>query len=617
MGSTTPSTTHTPRATPATHTRHTTRRQTLAALAAAATVPVLPTVAAASTHDRAERPVADTVLHNGRVTTLDPRRPEATALAVRGNRILATGTDAQMRRLAGDHTKLIDLRRRRVVPGLNDSHTHLIRQGLSYTHELSLAGVRSAAEALRLIRHQAEHTPPPQWVRVVGGFTRHQFTDGRLPTLAELNAAVPDKPVLLLHLYDRALLNRTALRLLGFTKSTPAPPGSEIEHDAAGNPTGLLIAKPSATLLYGTLARLPGLSPQDQHVSTRYYLRHLNARGVTGVMDAGGGHQTFPDDYDVVRRLHRAGQLTARIGYHVFTQRPGDELADFRRMAELVSPGEGDAMLRMLGAGEMLTYSAADFENFEEPRPELPEAMAAQLRSVLGFLGERHWPFRLHATYEESITRFLDVIEEVHGPEGPDVPFILDHAETISARSIDRVARLGGRIAVQHRMAFQGETFLRRYGAAAAAHTPPVRRMLRAGVPVGLGTDATRVASDNVWTALYWLVTGRTVGGHVIHPPESRLDRVAALRLLTQGSAALADEEQDRGALSPGRYADLAVLREDYLSVPAHRIPEMASVLTMVGGRVVHGAAEHAALNPALPPVRPSYSPLLTGANAL
>ncbi|MEL3947458.1 amidohydrolase [Streptomyces sp. LNU-CPARS28] len=613
-----PSRTTPPRTPTSPHTPHTTRRQTLAALAATAATAAVPVLApgAASARDRGERPVADTVLHNGRVTTLDPRHPEATALAVRGDRVLAVGPDARIRRLAGDHTRLIDLRGRRVIPGLTDSHTHLIRQGLSYTQELSLAGVRSVAEALRLIRHQAEHTPPPQWVRVVGGFTRHQFADGRLPTLAELNAAAPDRPVFLLHLYDRALLNRTALRILGFTKSTPAPPGSEIEHDAAGNPTGLLIARPSATLLYSTLARLPGLSPADQSVSTRHYLRHLNARGVTGVMDAGGGHQTFPADYDVVGRLHRAGQLTARIGYHVFTQRPGDELADFRRLADLVSPGDGDGMLRMLGAGEMLACSAADFENFEEPRPRLPDTMEDQLRGVLAFLGERRWPFRLHTTYEESIKRFLDVIEDVHGRGGPDVPFILDHAETISARSIDRVARLGGRIAVQHRMAFQGETFMARYGAAATAHTPPVRRMLRAGVPVGLGTDATRVASDNVWRALHWLVTGRSVGGQVLHPPEHRLDRITALRLLTQGSAALADEDRDKGTLSPGRYADLAVLREDYLTVPAERIPEMVSVLTMVGGRVIHGAAEHTALNPPLPPVRPSYSPLLTGANA-
>ncbi|ARX88373.1 amidohydrolase [Streptomyces alboflavus] len=220
-------------------------------------------------------------------------------------------------------------------------------------------------------------------------------------------------------------------------------------------------------------------------------------------------------------------------------------------MADLVSPGDGDGMLRMLGAGEMLAYSAADFENFEEPRPRLPDTMEDQLRGVLAFLGERRWPFRLHATYEESIKRFLDVIEDVHGRGGPDVPFILDHAETISARSIDRVARLGGRIAVQHRMAFQGETFMARYGAAATAHTPPVRRMLRAGVPVGLGTDATRVASDNVWRALHWLVTGRSVGGQVLHPPEHRLDRITALRLLTQGSAALADEDRDKAPSPP------------------------------------------------------------------
>lgn len=560
---------------------------------------------------------ADTVLVNGRVTTLDLRQPEATALAVRGDRVVATGTDSQMHRLTGPGTRVIDLRRRRVIPGLNDSHTHLIRQGLSYTHELSLAGVRSVGEALRLIRFQAEHTPPPQWVRVVGGFTRHQFGEGRLPTLGELNAAVPDKPVFLLHLYDRALLNRTALRVLGFTKSTPAPPGSQIERDAAGNPTGLLIAKPSATLLYSTLARLPGLSPDDQLISTRHYLRHLNARGVTSVIDAGGGNQTFPDDYAVINRLHREGLLTVRIGYHLFTQQPGRELADFQRMSALVSPGDGDGMLRMLGAGEMLVYSAADFENFEEPRPGLPASMESQLHDVLAFLEQKRWPFRLHATYEESVKRFLDVIEDVYGPDGPGVRFILDHAETIRAPTIDRVARLGGQIAIQHRMAYQGETFLRHYGREATAHTPAVRRMMRAGVPVGLGTDATRVAGDNVWTALYWLVTGRTVGGELLYPASSRLERVEALRLLTQGSATLSGEEADKGTLTAGAYADLAVLRDDYLTVPSSRIPHLTSALTMVGGRIVHAAGEHRRLDPPAPPVQPSYSPLATGANVI
>ncbi|MBL1097400.1 amidohydrolase [Streptomyces coffeae] len=560
---------------------------------------------------------ADTVLLGGRITTLDPRHPDATALAVQGSRIQATGTDHRIRALIGPQTQVIHLGGRRVIPGLNDSHTHLVRQGLSYTQELSLAGVRSVSEALRLIAFQAARTPAPQWVRVVGGFSRFQFAERRLPTLDELNAAVPDTPVFLLHLYDRALLNRTALRVLGFGKDTPDLPGSQIERDAAGHPTGMLIAKPNATLLYSTLARLPRLDPESRTISTRHYLRHLNARGVTSVIDAGGGHQTFPDDYEVINRLHREDQLTVRVGYHTFTQAPGKELADFQRIAELVTPGDGDDHLRMIGAGEMLVYSAADFEDFAQPRPELAPAMEGQLRDVLSFLAEKKWPFRLHATYDQSITRFLDVIEQVHGPGGPGVRFILDHAETISEPTIDRVARLGGAIALQHRMAFQGELFRDRYGARAAAHTPPVNRILRAGVPVGLGTDATRVASDNVWNALYWITTGRTVGGERLYPAANRLDRIAALRLMTQGSAWLSHEDTVKGMLGPGHFADLAVLSDDYLTVPASRIPALTSVLTLVGGRVVYAAAEHARLDPALPPVQPAYSPLVTGANTL
>ncbi|WFB10892.1 amidohydrolase [Streptomyces sp. LX-29] len=589
------------------------------ALAGAAFLGATPTPAAARPQgpgrgDDASGPV-DTVLLGGRISTLDPRRPQVTALAVRGDRVVATGSDEEIRARVGRDTAVIELRGRRVVPGLNDSHTHLIREGLSYTHELSLAGVGSVSAALRLIRYQAEHTPPPQWVRVVGGFSRYQFAEQRLPTLSELNAAVPDTPVLLLHLYDRALLNRTALRVLGFDRNTPEPPGSQIERDASGDPTGMLIAKPNATLLYSTLARLPTLDPADRLVSTRHYLRHLNARGVTSVMDAGGGHQTFPDDYGVIGALHAAGQLTVRVNYHLFTQRPGEELADFRRMAELTAPGAGDGLLRVAGAGEMLAYSAADFEDFEQPRPELAPAMEEQLGAVLGFLRDRGWPFRLHATYDESITRFLSVIERVYGPDGPGVPFILDHAETIGDATLDRVARLGGAIAVQHRMAFQGEAFQQRYGARAARRTPPVARMLRAGVPVGLGTDATRVAGDNPWIALYWLATGRTVGGRRLYGGDNILEREAALRLMTQGSARLSGEEGDKGTLAPGRYADLAVLSEDFLSVADARIPAITSVLTMVGGRIVYAAREHRRLDPPSPPVRPAYSPLLTGAN--
>jgi len=554
---------------------------------------------------------ADLILHGARIATMDPARPAATAVAVREGRFVAVGDAADVMRWRGPLTRVVDAGGRTVIPGLNDSHIHVVRGGLNYNMELRWDGVPSLADALRMLKEQAARTPAPQWVRVVGGWSEFQFAERRMPTLAEINAAAPDTPVFVLHLYDRALLNRAALRAVGYGKATPDPVGGEIQRDANGEPTGMLIARPNAGILYRTLAMGPTLAPEDQRNSTRHFLRELNRLGITSIIDAGGGFQRYPDDYQVVEDLHRRGELTVRIAYNLFTQRPKEELDDFRRWTGATSPGRGDDFYRMNGAGEMLVYSAADFEDFLEPRPDLPAVVEGELEAVVRHLAEKRWPFRLHATYEESIRRFLDVFERVDR----DVPlhglhWFLDHAETISERSIDRVRALGGGIAIQHRMAFQGEYFLDRYGPAATAATPPIRRMMEAGVPVGAGTDATRVASYNPFVALFWLVTGKTVGGASMWSPQNRLDRTEALRLYTVGSAWFSSEDGRKGAITNGQLADLAVLDADYFSIPDEAIKRLQSVLTIVGGRVVHGTGEFAPLAPALPPVSPSWSPV-------
>jgi predicted amidohydrolase YtcJ len=221
------------------------------------------------------------------------------------------------------------------------------------------------------------------------------------------------------------------------------------------------------------------------------------------------------------------------------------------------------------------------------------------------------WPFRLHATYDESISRMLDVFEKVHR----DIPFdglhwMFDHCETITQRNIDRVAALGGGIAIQHRMAFQGEYFVDRYGSEAAAATPPIKQMLATGVPVGAGTDATRVASYNPWTALYWLVTGRTVGGLALYGSAGYLPRQVALELWTAGSAWFSNEQDGKGRIREGMFADLAVLSADFFTVDAEDIKAIESVLTVVGGRIVYGAAEFSDLGLPPIPVLPDWSPV-------
>ncbi len=555
---------------------------------------------------------ADLILTNGRVATLDDQNSIASSLVVRDGRFVAVGGEQSVAALRGARTQVIDAGGRTLIPGLNDSHLHVIRGGLNYNMELRWDGVTSLADALNMLKEHAQRTAPPQWVRVVGGWSELQFKERRMPTLAEINTVSPDVPVFVLHLYDRALLNGAALRAVGYTRDTPDPPGGLIERDSRGNPTGLMVARPNAFILYKTLALGPRLGFEDQINSTRHFMRELNRLGLTSIIDAGGGFQNYPEDYQVIEKLHGEGLLTTRLAYNLFTQNAGRELADFDKWIGMTNPGKGDDFYRVNGAGEMLVFSGADFEDFLEPRPDLPSAMEEQLTQVVRLLVKNRWPFRLHATYDESITRFLNVFEKVN----QEIPFdrlrwFFDHAETISDRNIDRVKALSGGIAIQHRMAFQGEYFIDRYGADAASHAPPVRRMLTAGLPIGAGTDATRVASYNPWVALYWLVTGKTVGGTSLYADSNRLDRTEALRLYTKGSAWFSGEEKSKGAIVPGQLADLAVLSSDYFAVPEEQIKGIESVLTMVGGKVVYGKGEYARLAPPLPPASPGWSPVL------
>ncbi|HDR6268153.1 amidohydrolase [Bacillus thuringiensis] len=551
----------------------------------------------------------DMILYNGKITTLDPSQPEVSAIAITDGLVTAVGGD-EILNSATEKTKKIDLKRKRAIPGLNDSHIHVIRGGLHYNMELRWEGVPSLFIALEMLKEQARRTPAPQWVRVVGGWSEFQFKERRMPTLEEINAVSEDTPVFVLHLYDRALVNRAGLRALGYTKDTPDPPGCLIQRDKRGNPTGLLIANPNASILYSSLGKAPVLNLDDQINSTRHFMRELNRLGITSAIDAGGGFQNYPDDYKVVEHLAEKEQLTLRIAYNLFTQNPNHEYEDFASWAKIVSPGQGNDKYKMNGAGEMLVFSAADFEKFQMPRPELATVMEADLKKVISLLVENRWPFRLHATYDESITRFLNVFEEVNR----EIPFNglrwwFDHAETISDRSMERVKALNGGIAIQDRMAFQGEYFVDLYGKEAAKHTPPIYRMLDLGIPVGAGSDATRVSSYNPWVALYWMVAGKTIGGLSIYDEKNKLDRKVALELYSKGSAWFSGDESKKGTLAVGQFADIAVLSADYFTVPEEEIKDLESLLTIMGGQVVYGNDEFKNLSPELPPASPDWSP--------
>ena len=557
---------------------------------------------------------ADLIITNGKIATMAKEGEFVQALAIRDGRIAAAGSDQAVLRLRQPDTRVIDVAGRTVIPGLNDSHTHVIRAGLNYNMEVRWDGVRTLARAMEMLKEQAARTPDGQWVKVVGGWSEHQFAEKRLPTLAEINAAVPDKPVFILYLYGLGYLNQKGVETLGYDKHTRYLDG-EVQLDAKGRPTGLLVAKPNAMILYSTLGKTNKLDRAEQLNSTLHFYRDLNRLGMTSAVDAGGGGQAYPDDYGVTIELAKQGKLTVRTSYYLFAQKAGKELEDYQRWIAMTKPDRNEHMFyangfTTEGAGENLVSSAADFENFLEPRPDLPHRMEDELERLVTLLVKHRWPFRIHATYGESIERDLDVIEKVdRATPLAGLRWIVDHAETVTDDQLKRIKALGGGIAVQNRMYFQGEAYWKRYGAQ-TRQLPPIRKMLDLGLPVGLGTDGTRVSSYGPWPSVYWAVTGKTAGGLSTWQARDVLSRHEALALMTRGSAWMSGEEALKGRLAIGQYADLAVLTQDYFSIDAEKIKDLESVLTVVNGQVVYGAGEFETLGPSLPAVAPAWSPV-------
>jgi len=556
----------------------------------------------------------DLIITNGKVATMTKEGAFAQAVAMKDGKITAVGSNASVLKLKTAATQVIDADGKTVIPGLNDSHLHIIREGLNYNAELRWDGVTSLKQAMQMLKEQAARTPDGAWIKVVGGWNEFQFEEKRLPTLEEINEAVPDKPVFLLYLYGLGFLNKKGIATLGYTAETRFKDGV-VELGADGKPTGKLIAKPNAMILYTTLAKTTVLPRDEQLNSTIQYYRDLNRLGLTSAIDAGGGGQAYPDDYAVSLELAKDGKLTVRTSYYLFAQKPGKELEDYQRWLTQTKPDKNEHLFyangyNTEGGGENLVWSAADFENFLEPRPDMPHEMEGELEPVLRLLIKNRWPFRIHATYDESIDRDLAVIEKVN----KDLPlnglrWFFDHAETISDKQLKRVKALGGGIAVQNRMYFQGEHYWKQYGAQ-TRQMPPIKKMLEMKIPVGLGTDGTRVSSYGPWPSIYWAVTGKTAGGLKLWQPQDVLSRYQALKLMTQGSAWMSGEEKLKGTLAKGQYADVVILPQDYFSMDVEQIKNLESALTIVNGKVVYAGEQFKQLAPPAPEVKPDWSPV-------
>jgi predicted amidohydrolase YtcJ len=529
----------------------------------------------------------DTLLLDGKVVTLDRASSVHEALAVRDGTIVAVGRSADLRALAGPGTRVIDLQGRTVIPGLIDSHMHAIRAALSYATEVNWIGTRSIPEALDRIRAAARAARPGAWLIVAGGWTEQQFEERRRPTQAELLSAAPDHPVYIQLFYSAVLLTPAGLKALGIAGDADVPPRGVLERDGAGHPTGWIRGdNPTIT---GLFARLPTPTFEEKVEGTRRFFRELNRLGLTGVIDPGGFNMA-PRDYLPLFRVWQDHELTVRVAYSLFAQRRGAELEDFQSLTQLLPMGFGDDLLRFNGIGESVTWAMYNNDN-------PAEADKAKLAEVARWAAERRMTLTIHWSNEKSVGHLLEVLERVNR----DVPigglrWSIAHLNDATPATLERMKALGVGWLMQDAMYFSGETFIKERGAEAARRTPPIGTGMRIGVPIGAGTDAHRVMSYNPFAALQWMLDGKTIGGTPMRGPEETPTREEGLRLYTLGSAWFAFDEGRRGSLEVGRLADLAVLSEDYLSVPVEKVGRIESLLTMVGGRVVYAVGAFQAL---------------------
>jgi len=514
---------------------------------------------------------ADTVLVNGKIVTVDAAGTTREALAIRDGKIVALGTSAQIRRLAGPQSRVIDLQGRTVIPGLIDSHLHAIRAAQTFATEVNWIGAPTLTEALARITAASKAMKPGAWLIVAGGWNVQQFKENRRPTQAELVAAAPNNPVYVQLGYGWAMLTPMAINALGITTA------------ADGSVSG------GQNTIIALFDRLPKPTFDQQVDGTKKFFRELNRLGITGVYDP-GGNNLLPDDYQALFKVWREGDMTVRVAYTLCGNVPGGEFEELKSLVALVPQGFGDDMLRFGGLGERITAAMNN-----NPRPT--EAEKAKYYEIVRWAAQRGMALTMHWNNDASVGQLLDIFEKVN-QETPiaNLRWSIAHLNDASEASLRRMKALGVGWTVQDAMYFGGDGYVQQAGAAAAKRVPPVNTATKIGVSIGGGTDAHRVASYNPFTSLQWFLDGKTVGGTAIRGPEETPDRLEALRFYTLGSSWFSFDEKKRGSLEVGKYADLAVLSKDYMTVPVDQIHTIESVLTMVGGKMVYAEGAYAKL---------------------
>jgi predicted amidohydrolase YtcJ len=536
-------------------------------------------VAVLSLATAATAQTADTVLFNGKVVTVDKDFSVREAIAIANGRVLATGATAEMKKLAGEQARLIDVGGRTVIPGLTDGHIHGVRAAATFGIEVNWIGVPSLKDALEKIRQAAKTQAPASWIVVAGGWTEEQFAEKRRPTPKEIAEAAPDNPVYIQHLYDWLLLSPKAMETLNIKDDADVTPGGKLERDSDNKPTGIIAANGNA--LGKIFDKLPKPTPAQQVDGSKNFFREMNSLGITGIVD-GGGVSMYPSSYQALFKLWHDKELTVRVAYHLCSPKPGSELADQQNLLQLLPQGFGDNMLHFNGPGEILIW--ADWTD-----GDITPDGKAKLAELLRWAALKGYSIQLHWNPDRTVHDLLDIVEDIN----KDTPvrnlrWSVLHLYNASEDNLKRMQALGLIWGVQDGLYFGGERLQKEVGAEAAKQMPRIATALKLGMTVAAGTDAHRVSSYNPFVSLQWYLDGTTIGGTQTRGEAEAPSRRQALEMYTRNTAYAANEDDKRGTLEVGKFADLAVLSADYLTAPVKEIGKIKSLLTMLGGQVVY-----------------------------
>jgi predicted amidohydrolase YtcJ len=557
---------------------------------------VLATLAARTTAAPPQPPAADLVLTNGKIVTVFDAMPEVQALAVRADRIVAMGTSAEVRRLVGPATRVVDLQGQLAIPGFIEGHGHFTGVGAAEL-QLKLMQATSWEEIVSMVAAAVKGAKPGQWIYGRGWHqekwtTRPNPAVEGFPTRASLDAVSPDNPVILTHASGHAsFANSKAFQLSGISRTTPDPPGGDLVRDAAGTPTGLLRERASGLIRAGTGE--PAATAEERVARSRRILelasREVVSKGITTFQDAGSSFA----DVDLMKTMVDEEKIGVRLW--VMIRENNAALAKNLSKYRMVDYGRGHLTVRAIkhsidGAlgsrGAWLLEPYADKPDSSGLNTTPVDVIAATAALAL----EHGYQLCVHAIGDRANRETLDIFERAFKahPARRDLRWRVEHAQHLSRSDIPRFGQLGVIASMQGVHCTSDAPYVPdRLGPTRAAEGAYVwQKLMKSGAVVINGTDAPVEDVDPI-ASYYATVSRKTAGGRVFFP-DQRMSRMEALKSYTLDAAYAGFDEATRGSLEVGKYADVAVLSKDILSVPEDEIPSAQVTYTIVGGKVLY-----------------------------